>query len=105
MDPYRLPRVVVPRRYDLTLRPDLRAATFAGTVTIAVDVAAPTADVWLNAAELQVDAAVWTQAGTEEPATVTNCRANLTEIKQRNPNAMFSVERAMKSLGSPKPMR
>ncbi|MFO0930015.1 MAG: M1 family metallopeptidase [Gemmataceae bacterium] len=71
MDPYRLPRAVVPRRYDLTLRPDLRAATFAGTVTITVDVATPTTDVWLNAAELHVDAAVWTQAGTETPAAVT----------------------------------
>ena len=31
---YRLPRTVVPSRYDLVLEPDLAAATFAGTVAI-----------------------------------------------------------------------
>jgi len=30
MDPYRLPRTVVPSRYDLRLEPDLANDTFAG---------------------------------------------------------------------------
>ncbi len=54
-DPYRLPRAVVPSRYELTLRPDLDAATFTGTVRIEVTVTEPTDQVVLNAVELVVD--------------------------------------------------
>lgn len=56
-DPYRLPRSVVPRRYDLTIEPDLGAATYAGTETVVVDVAEPVTEVVLNAAELDIDEA------------------------------------------------
>src|SRR3546814_6601408 len=35
-NPYRLPRTVVPRRYDLRLVPDLPSASFTGDVDIAV---------------------------------------------------------------------
>jgi len=48
VDPYRLPRTVVPSRYDLRLTPDLVTHTFAGEETIALDVAEPTAEVVLN---------------------------------------------------------
>ncbi|HEY5886424.1 MAG TPA: hypothetical protein VIT24_01795, partial [Acidimicrobiales bacterium] len=58
VDPYRLPRTVVPSRYDLTLRPDLDAATFTGTVRIEVKVEEPTATLVLNAADLAIDEAV-----------------------------------------------
>ena len=44
-NPHRLPRTVLPRRYDLRLAPDLEAATFAGTVAIEVEVQAPTREV------------------------------------------------------------
>src|SRR4051812_17651826 len=66
-DPYRLPTVVVPSRYELTLTPDLAAATFAGEVVITVEVRGPTCEVLLNAAELHVPEA--TISGT--PASVT----------------------------------
>jgi puromycin-sensitive aminopeptidase len=56
-NPHRLPRNVVPRRYDLTLEPDLAAATFSGSETIAVEVAEPTAEVVLNAVEIEIDEA------------------------------------------------
>ncbi|HVS39951.1 MAG TPA: M1 family metallopeptidase [Gemmataceae bacterium] len=52
MDRYRLPRTVVPSRYDIRLEPDLAAATFAGRVTIAVTVHEPVEEIVLNAAEL-----------------------------------------------------
>ncbi|HEY8526811.1 MAG TPA: M1 family metallopeptidase [Acidimicrobiales bacterium] len=57
-NPYRLPRTVRPRRYDLTLEPDLDAATFSGEETIAVEVVEPTDAIVLNAAEIEIDDAV-----------------------------------------------
>jgi puromycin-sensitive aminopeptidase len=71
-NPYRLPRHVVPSRYDLTLAPDLDAATFAGEETITVEVVAPTAEVVLNAVEIEIDEAT-VRLGDGEPlaATVT----------------------------------
>ncbi len=57
MEPYRLPRNVVPRRYDLRLEPDLEAATFTGRVVVTVELREPVSEVWLNAAELRVSAA------------------------------------------------
>ncbi|HLM64969.1 MAG TPA: M1 family metallopeptidase [Acidimicrobiales bacterium] len=54
-NPYRLPRSVVPRRYELTLVPDLDAATFAGDEAVAVTVAEPTDEIVLNAVEIEID--------------------------------------------------
>jgi puromycin-sensitive aminopeptidase len=63
VDPYRLPRTVVPNRYDLRLTPDLVTHTFDGEETIAVDVAAATAEVVLNTAELAITEARAENAG------------------------------------------
>ena len=54
MDPYRLPRTVVPNRYELRLEPDLVTHTFSGEESIAVTVTAATAEVVLNTAELAI---------------------------------------------------
>ena len=69
-NPHRLPRNVLPRRYDLHLTPDLAAATFAGTVDIEVDVHEATSSVVLNAIELEVQEATVDQGGTRRAATV-----------------------------------
>ena len=53
-NPYRLPRTVVPRRYELRLEPDLEAFTFAGTASVDVDVLESVGEIVLNAAELEV---------------------------------------------------
>ena len=58
LDPHRLPRAVVPSRYDVRLEPNLPTATFTGDVTIQVEVVEPTAWVVLNAADLSIDTAV-----------------------------------------------
>src|SRR5438477_10695761 len=59
MDPYRLPRTVVPSRYDLRLEPDLAASTFRGEEIITLTVRETTAEVVLNASELEtVEAAL-----------------------------------------------
>jgi len=57
LDPYRLPRHVVPHRYDLRLEPDLTAARFAGQETITLTVLQPTSDIVLNAIEIDITSA------------------------------------------------
>lgn len=70
LDPYRLPRTVIPSRYELTLEPDLQTARFAGSVSIAVEVTEPVEAVWLNAAELDISAAALEDAsGQRRPIT------------------------------------
>ena len=71
-NPYRLPRNVRPRRYDLTLEPDLDAATFIGTVDIEVEVEidTPTSDIVVNAAELEMLSVTVTQGSAMEATRV-----------------------------------
>ena len=53
-NPHRLPRTVLPRRYELSLVPDLQAASFTGTVTIACEADGTTDEIALNAKELEI---------------------------------------------------
>ena len=55
---YRLPPNVTPDRYDLRLTPDLHAFTFAGEERVMVQVHQATAEVVLNALELEIDSVV-----------------------------------------------
>jgi puromycin-sensitive aminopeptidase len=57
-DPYRLPRVVTPDHYELTIAPDLATCRFEGTTVIQVTVAEPVTDIVLNAIELELHSAV-----------------------------------------------
>lgn len=58
LDPYRLPRHVIPTRYDLRLEPDLATATFTGQMTITITVKQTTQTVLLNAVDLVLQSAV-----------------------------------------------
>ena len=51
---FRLPRDVVPTRYELSIAPDLAAARFVGHERIELEVAAPTSSIVCNAAELSI---------------------------------------------------
>jgi puromycin-sensitive aminopeptidase len=65
-DPYRLPRTVLPSRYELTLTPDLGTAAFAGEETVTVTVGEATREVLLNAADLEIGAVLaWDARGRE----------------------------------------
>ena len=55
LDPFRLPRTTVPVRYDVALKPDLDAATFSGTVDIAVTTTESSPYLVMNAIELEID--------------------------------------------------
>ncbi len=68
VDPFRLPRTVIPSRYELTLRPDLDAATFSGSIHVALTVQEATDTVVLNAIELEIDEAVVVVGDTRHPA-------------------------------------
>ncbi|GFY97179.1 aminopeptidase M1 [Actinidia rufa] len=50
----RLPKFAVPKRYDLTLTPDLSACTFSGTVLIDLAIVQPTKFLVLNALALAI---------------------------------------------------
>ncbi len=87
LDPYRLPRHVVPIRYDLRLEPDLPAATFSGQETITLTIHRPTADIVLNAIEIDiVSAQIEGGSGSTMQATITldaslqRCHLTFTEL-------------------------
>jgi aminopeptidase N/puromycin-sensitive aminopeptidase len=66
-----LPQTVRPESYALTLTPDLKAATFRGSETIEVQIAAPTSTITLNATEIAFENVRVTAAGKEQKADVT----------------------------------
>jgi puromycin-sensitive aminopeptidase len=53
-DLYRLPRHVIPSRYELRLEPDLDRASFQGLETVTVTVSQPTTVIVMNASELAI---------------------------------------------------
>jgi puromycin-sensitive aminopeptidase len=53
-----LPRSVIPRRYEISLEPDLEAASFSGRETIQVEVVEPLAEILINSHELEIHKAV-----------------------------------------------
>lgn len=70
-DPFRLPRHVLPTRYELRLEPDLAAAAFSGRATIVLTVVQPTHVVVLNALELAIeDAVIEDVRGGRQPASI-----------------------------------
>jgi aminopeptidase N/puromycin-sensitive aminopeptidase len=66
----RLPHTVKPEHYELTLTPDLKAATFSGVERIDLDVTQPTRTITLNSAEITFQQATVTAAGKEQTAAV-----------------------------------
>ncbi len=71
LDPYRLPRHVIPIRYDLRLEPDLTVARFVGEETITLIIHHPTSEIVLNAIELDISSAhIIGDFGSSEQATI-----------------------------------
>ena len=67
---YRLPRTVVPSRYDLTLEPDLDAGTFRGSVDVSLTVLESVTEIVLNANELRLEGATLTAADGDRSVEV-----------------------------------
>jgi aminopeptidase N/puromycin-sensitive aminopeptidase len=66
----RLPSTAIPEHYALTLTPDLKNATFAGVESIDLILKNPTDSITLNSAEIAFQSVTITDAGTQQPATV-----------------------------------
>jgi len=69
-NPFRLPGPVRPVRYDLTLEPDLEAATFAGEVTIDLLLSAATETISCNALDLDILAAEVVEGSLADEAPI-----------------------------------
>ncbi len=66
----RLPRTVVPSRYDIHIEPDLSASTFVGEETIEVRICEPTQEIVLNAADLEIRTAAIEGHGRRLPGSI-----------------------------------
>ncbi len=91
-DSFRLPLDVLPRHYQLELRPNVSEARFDGTATIVIDVLDATDELVLNAAELTISRAhVETQQGDQIPGEVSynepEQQATITLAKQLGPQS------------------
>ncbi len=91
--PYRLPRTVVPSRYDLTLEPDLDTGTFDGAIEVALEVVEPVTEIVLNANELRLDDATLTAADGSR----SRCRRS---SPMTRPNARPSISPRRPSRGN-----
>ena len=69
-DPNRLPTTVVPSHYDLTLVPDLDAATFTGSEAVALTILEPVSELVLHALDLTIDTAWLAREGERLEITV-----------------------------------
>ena len=74
----RLPKLAIPENYKLSFVPDFATEYFAGEETIEVRVLQPTAQIILNAAEIDFKHASITSGGVTQPAKVELDEANET---------------------------
>ncbi len=81
--PYRLPRTVTPSAYRLELTPDLRAASFGGTVEIDLTVHERTDRVVLNAAELEIGPVELERSGDGPTAVLAPTAVDLDADEER----------------------
>ncbi|MCP4959338.1 MAG: M1 family peptidase [Actinomycetia bacterium] len=98
---HRLPRNVLPTRYDIEIEPDITNSRFAGSITIRVDVAETTSSISLNAVDIDVvDVEV---SHNSQPVSVTSIdrdeSAELITIELASPIEGGSAEISMRFAG------
>jgi puromycin-sensitive aminopeptidase len=87
-DPYRLPRHVIPTRYDLRLEPDLTTGRFTGQAAILITVKKTTQTILLNAVDL-VLRSVMVEGLHRAPLNAT------IELEQQTQRARLSFQEAI----------
>jgi puromycin-sensitive aminopeptidase len=70
----RLPKFAIPKRYDIRLKPDLTACTFAGSVAIDLDIVENTNFIVLNAADLSINSASVSYSSSSKVTDLIRCR-------------------------------
>lgn len=88
LPPYRLPRNVVPRHYDLVFKPNFTSASFDGEAAVEVEVLEATAEVVLNSADLEVSEAHLTGAGDRRVEVTVNYRPEEEQLVLRATEAL-----------------
>jgi hypothetical protein len=66
----RLPEIATPENYKLTLSPNFEKDNFAGEETVRIRVLKPTAEIVVNAAEIEFQDVTITTGGATQKATV-----------------------------------
>jgi puromycin-sensitive aminopeptidase len=88
LPPYRLPRNVLPRHYDLVFRPDFTGACFDGEASIEVQVNEATREVVLNSAELEISAAHLGQHGGSSVTAAVSYRPGEQQVVLTTPGVL-----------------
>ena len=100
-NPYRLPRTVVPHKYRIRLEPRLEEATFSGSETIDVTVEAPTDEIVLNSAEIEIVSAQLTNGSPRSaplPATREDGAGHAGSGGHRRAGAVGAADRFQRNL-------
>ena len=88
MNPYRLPLSVIPNRYEIQLEPHLQQGTFSGQELIYLTVRESTAEILLNAVELQITAARVEQQGLPPTEGLVSLEESSERCRIRFPTAL-----------------
>src|ERR1700722_13496048 len=87
---YRLPRSVVPERYEIKLEPDLKGFTFEGEELINLTIAEPVRQIIINSLELEIDSVSISNNNNE------NLKAKIS-FDVENERAIFSFSELLKA--------
>lgn len=71
-DSVRLPEHIIPERYEILIRPNLKNFTFEGEETISLKLAKPTKEIILHAADLEIEQTKYLDGKTEVEPTKTD---------------------------------
>lgn len=77
----RLPKDVIPKNYQIRVEPDLEKFTFTGTETIEVEIKKDTDKIIVNSADIQVQSASYSSAGSSDSVPAQNIELRESEEK------------------------
>ncbi|MGO9557872.1 MAG: M1 family metallopeptidase [Acidimicrobiales bacterium] len=85
---YRLPGIAAPIRYEIRIAPDFGNQTFEGDVAIELTVFEPTAEILVNATELDIDSALLRPVGGEPTALEVSIDSEQERVAFRAPGTI-----------------
>lgn len=94
-----LPRTVRPTHYDIALVPNAQALTFAGKITIALDVLEPTPSITLNALDITIQSARLSRPSNTSGPSNTSYASPKVTISDTEQTATFTFDKSL-AIGS-----